>query len=193
MKTWWNLNNTGRCAWIIAEKCRLLNLHVCYWSRLCTTMFRLIPLWWDFSYHLNKNLHVKRSAWLLKMGPIGYPETSLTTNQHCVTCHKREDLLYAAAEAWTRAFFSEEFKFKIFLVEVSDKIAQGVFFNWQKAYTLSCNMSHNKKIVDYNGDPAKQNHYINQALISLWCVFCSLLLKETCFSRHCRRVQKQCQ
>jgi len=43
------------------------------------------------------------TLWPLKMGPIGCPETSLTTNQRCVTFQKKDDLIYTAAEAWNCA------------------------------------------------------------------------------------------
>jgi hypothetical protein len=34
------------------------------------------------------------------MGPIGCPQTSVTSNLHCVTSQKSEDLVYTAAEDW---------------------------------------------------------------------------------------------
>jgi hypothetical protein len=37
------------------------------------------------------------------MGPIGSPETSVTTSLYCVTSLKSEDLIYTAAEAWNHA------------------------------------------------------------------------------------------
>jgi len=36
-------------------------------------------------------------------GPIGCPETSVTTNLHCVTSQKGEDLIYTAAQASNQA------------------------------------------------------------------------------------------
>jgi hypothetical protein len=33
------------------------------------------------------------TAWPLKMGPMGCPETSVTTNQLCVTSQQNEDLI----------------------------------------------------------------------------------------------------
>jgi hypothetical protein len=32
------------------------------------------------------------TAWALKVGSVGFPETSVTTNQCCVTSHKSGDL-----------------------------------------------------------------------------------------------------
>jgi hypothetical protein len=37
------------------------------------------------------------------MGPIGFPETSETINERCVTSQKSERLFHTAAEAWNRA------------------------------------------------------------------------------------------
>jgi hypothetical protein len=37
--------------------------------------------------------------WQLKMGPVGYPESSVTTNSRYVTSHKSEDRIHTAAEA----------------------------------------------------------------------------------------------
>jgi len=37
------------------------------------------------------------------MGPISCPETSVTTNQRCVTFQKSESLIYTGVEAWTHA------------------------------------------------------------------------------------------
>ena len=34
------------------------------------------------------------------MGPVGCPETSVTTNLRCVTSQKSEDHIYTAKEAW---------------------------------------------------------------------------------------------
>jgi len=39
-------------------------------------------------------------AWPLNMGPIGCPETSVTTNVSRITSQKSEYLIYAVAEAW---------------------------------------------------------------------------------------------
>lgn len=33
-----------------------------------------------------------------KIGPIGYPEISVTINQNCVTSRKNEDCIYRAVE-----------------------------------------------------------------------------------------------
>ena len=38
-------------------------------------------------------------AWPLKMGAIGCPKTSITTNLRCVTSQKSEDFFYTASEA----------------------------------------------------------------------------------------------
>ena len=43
------------------------------------------------------------NAWLLKIGPIGSPETSVNTNQRRVTSQKSEDLVYASKEAWSHS------------------------------------------------------------------------------------------
>lgn len=45
----------------------------------------------------NKSWRGKRH---LKMGPIGYPETSVTTNLRYVTSQNSEDLNYTEADAW---------------------------------------------------------------------------------------------
>jgi hypothetical protein len=39
----------------------------------------------------------KDTAWHMKMEPIAYPETSVTTNLRCVKCQKTLDLIYTAA------------------------------------------------------------------------------------------------
>jgi hypothetical protein len=39
-----------------------------------------------------------QAAWLLKMGPIGCPETSINTNLRCVTSQKGGDLNYTTAD-----------------------------------------------------------------------------------------------
>jgi hypothetical protein len=44
-----------------------------------------------------------QQSWPLNIGETGCPETSVTTNQRCVTYHKDEDLIYTAAEAWNHA------------------------------------------------------------------------------------------
>jgi hypothetical protein len=41
----------------------------------------------------------KNLIFRLKMGPIGCPETLATTNQHCITYQKSDDLIYTTAEA----------------------------------------------------------------------------------------------
>ena len=41
-------------------------------------------------------------TWQLKMGLIGCPETSVTTNPRCVISHSSEYLVDTAAEAWNR-------------------------------------------------------------------------------------------
>jgi hypothetical protein len=38
------------------------------------------------------NYQLVLTAWALKMRSVGFPETSVTTNQCCVTSHKSEDL-----------------------------------------------------------------------------------------------------
>ena len=38
-------------------------------------------------------------TWQLKMGPVGYPETSVTTNSRYATSHKSEDRIHTAVEA----------------------------------------------------------------------------------------------
>jgi hypothetical protein len=46
------------------------------------------------SYYWQKNvLTLVRTAWHFKIGQIGYPETSVTTNQRCETSQKSEDLV----------------------------------------------------------------------------------------------------
>jgi hypothetical protein len=40
------------------------------------------------------------SRFRLKKGPMGYPETSVTTNLRCVTPQKSKDPIYIASEAW---------------------------------------------------------------------------------------------
>jgi len=43
-------------------------------------------------------------AWILKIEPIGYSETSVNNNKlRCVTTQKSEALIYTAAEAWDLA------------------------------------------------------------------------------------------
>ena len=53
--------------------------------------------WWLFTDVLGqpifKGSAVKENAWLLKMGPIDCPETSLSTNQRFVTSQKNEGLI----------------------------------------------------------------------------------------------------
>jgi len=43
------------------------------------------------------------SRFRLKNGPIGYPETSVTTNLRCVTLQKSKYSIYIASEAWNQA------------------------------------------------------------------------------------------
>jgi hypothetical protein len=45
------------------------------------------------------------TAWHLTMGPIDFPETSVTTNLRCVTSQSGEDLIYTAAEAWNQKYY----------------------------------------------------------------------------------------
>jgi hypothetical protein len=40
------------------------------------------------------------TAWPLKMGSIGCPETLVTTNPRSVTSQKSDDLIYTVPEAW---------------------------------------------------------------------------------------------
>lgn len=40
------------------------------------------------------------TAWLLKFGPIGRPEMSVSTNLRYVTSQECEELHYTAAESW---------------------------------------------------------------------------------------------
>ena len=44
-----------------------------------------------------------RIAWHSKMTPIGYPETSVSTELRIVKSQKGADLVYSAAEAWSYA------------------------------------------------------------------------------------------
>jgi len=57
-------------------------------------------LFWDVTQrrlvvgyrHFGTPYQLVLTAWTLKMGPKGFPETSVTTNQCCVTSQKSEDL-----------------------------------------------------------------------------------------------------
>jgi hypothetical protein len=40
-----------------------------------------------------KNLRGSRTARILKMGSINYPETMVTNNQRCITSQKNEELV----------------------------------------------------------------------------------------------------
>jgi hypothetical protein len=42
----------------------------------------------------------KKTAWPLKMGPIGCPETSVWTTVGCVKSQKSADIIYVAVDAW---------------------------------------------------------------------------------------------
>ena len=46
--------------------------------------------------------HYSWTAWPLKRGHIGCPETSVTTNLSCVTSQKSEDFIDSAEEAWNQ-------------------------------------------------------------------------------------------
>ena len=43
------------------------------------------------------------TAWPFKMGDMGCPETSVTTDLRCVTSHKDEELITIVVEAWNHA------------------------------------------------------------------------------------------
>jgi len=45
----------------------------------------------------------KNTAGLLKEGLTSCPETSVTTNLHCVTSQKSKSLIYTMVEAWNHA------------------------------------------------------------------------------------------
>jgi hypothetical protein len=56
-----------------------------------------------FRYSTLRNVKRSWTQWSFKTGPIGSPETSVTTNLRCVTFRKIKDLIYTTAEARNHA------------------------------------------------------------------------------------------
>jgi hypothetical protein len=59
-----------------------------------------------------------KAALPLKLGAMGCPETSMTTNRRCVTSQKSDSLIYNAARAWVRACDVRLLVTELFLTDV---------------------------------------------------------------------------
>jgi hypothetical protein len=70
-----------------------------YWLS-CSLRTKNHPHHFPYNYTPNCSRHSSWTAWPMKMGLLGYPETSVTTNQCCTTSQKSKDLIYTVAEAW---------------------------------------------------------------------------------------------
>jgi hypothetical protein len=54
--------------------------------------------------HISSRINQSKTAWSLKMGPIGCPETSVKTIiLHWIKFQKSADLIYSAADTWYQA------------------------------------------------------------------------------------------
>ena len=68
------------------------------------------------------------TAWLLKMGPVVWPETSVqTTVLRCVKYQKSADLIYAAAESWNHVLLVVTPCIKAVAAQALSQGGEGVF------------------------------------------------------------------
>ena len=101
----WNKNMISLC--YAPPPCFIDNFLPIYYLAVQVIAVFLFAQWlFNDSVSNTGSVYSSRTAWPLKMGPIGCTETSVITNLCCVTSLKSKCLIHTAAQAWNHTHIS---------------------------------------------------------------------------------------